>query len=103
MTTIHKDRAEVVDAMVSGLIDMKWEIEKSSFGEGDFGDLERRNYKSGGKWASIDFWSSGVVTYEAVDMDSGNFLIGPAFLEADEVVDVLEALAPFLNFIRNPH
>lgn len=57
------------------LIQEYYELEYSSFSDGDFGNLERIEFEGKGKGGNVDFWSLGWLNIHLVDYISGNELL----------------------------
>jgi RecA/RadA recombinase len=62
-----------------------YELQYSSFSNGDFGDLERVEFERGDKLGTVDIWSKGWMSIDvydsALDAQLINLLLSPDELE----------------------
>lgn len=62
-----------------------YELQYSSFSNGDFGDLERVEFEKGDKLGTVDMWSKGWMSIDvydtALDAQLINLLLSPDELE----------------------
>jgi len=62
-----------------------YELQYSSFSNGDFGDLERVEFEKGDKLGTVDVWSKGWMSIDvydtALDAQLINLLLSPDELE----------------------
>ena len=75
-----------------------YEFTYSTFPEGDFGKLERVEFKGKNKVGAIDFWSQGWVGMDIYDLELDDQVFN-LLLDPDE--EKHDAIAKLINILNN--